>query len=167
MFQLFGRRRNTSDGYVVLSACRLTYQPLHTPNHATTAPPPPQINAIMPFSCFCIECVDTASVGIVERLGNFTGVLSPGLNLIAWPLDSVVGRVSGRIQQFACDCATKVQRWLGQVDVCEGGGFGWIWSVFESHGPKRRLEPSPLLSYTLPFTQTPQNTCRHVTTSSS
>lgn len=25
----------------------------------------------MPFSCFCIECVDTSTVGVLERFGNF------------------------------------------------------------------------------------------------
>jgi len=56
-----------------------------------------------------MECVDTASLGIVERFGNFIGVLEPGLNCVAWPIDSVVGRVSGRVQQFACDCGTKTR----------------------------------------------------------
>lgn len=63
----------------------------------------------MPFSCFCIECVDTATLGIVERFGNFTNVLSPGFNLICWPIDSVVGRVSGRVQQIDCSCGTKTK----------------------------------------------------------
>jgi hypothetical protein len=68
---------------------------------------PTHKHARMPFSCFCFECVDTATLGVVERLGSFTRMLSPGLNIVAWPIESVIGRVSGRVQQFACDCATK------------------------------------------------------------
>ena len=63
----------------------------------------------MPFSCFCIECIDTATLGIQERFGNFVRVLPPGAHLICWPIDSVNGRVSGRVQQFACDCGTKTK----------------------------------------------------------
>lgn len=51
-------------------------------------------------------------MGIQERFGNFVGILPPGMNCIMWPIDSVVGRVSARVQQLVCDCSTKVTRLL-------------------------------------------------------
>jgi len=36
-------------------------------------------------------------------------ILPPGLNCIMWPIDSVVGRVSARVQQLVCDCGTKTK----------------------------------------------------------
>jgi len=36
-------------------------------------------------------------------------ILPPGLNWIMWPIDSVVGRVSARVQQLVCDCGTKTK----------------------------------------------------------
>lgn len=79
-----------------------TYIHIHRQQSLTTV-------STMGFSCFCIECVDTATLGIMERFGNFTSVLAPGFNLICWPVDSVVGRVSGRVQQLACECGTKTK----------------------------------------------------------
>jgi hypothetical protein len=31
----------------------------------------------MGFSCFCIECVDTSTVGVLERFGQFQRTLDP------------------------------------------------------------------------------------------
>jgi hypothetical protein len=31
------------------------------------------------------------------------------MNFICWPIDSVVGRVSARVQQLVCDCGTKTK----------------------------------------------------------
>src|SRR6056297_375477 len=31
------------------------------------------------------------------------------MNLICWPIDIVVGRVSARVQQLVCDCGTKTK----------------------------------------------------------
>ena len=36
-------------------------------------------------------------------------VLPPGLNCILWPIDSVVARMSARVQQNVCDCSTKTR----------------------------------------------------------
>lgn len=37
----------------------------------------------------CLQCVSNSEVGIIERLGKFTGLASPGLNCILWPIDVV------------------------------------------------------------------------------
>ncbi len=38
---------------------------------------------------FCFQCVSNSEVGVVERLGKFAGLASPGLNIICWPIDNV------------------------------------------------------------------------------
>jgi len=35
------------------------------------------ISPTMGFSCFCIECVDTATLGILESFGQFKRILKP------------------------------------------------------------------------------------------
>lgn len=59
--------------------------------------------------CFCAQCVRTQEVGIVEDLGQFKRILSPGLHCIVWPLQSIVGRLSLRIQQLDVICETKTK----------------------------------------------------------
>lgn len=59
--------------------------------------------------CFCARCVRTQEVGIVEDLGQFKRILSPGLHCIFWPLQSIVGRLSLRIQQLDVICETKTK----------------------------------------------------------
>ncbi|CAN0153152.1 unnamed protein product [Hapterophycus canaliculatus] len=56
----------------------------------------------------CLQCVSNSEVGVVERLGKFTGLASPGLNCICWPLDVVVARISTRVQQLDVRMETKV-----------------------------------------------------------
>lgn len=89
--------------------------------------------------------MDTASLGIVERFGNFTTVLSPGLNCILWPIDSIVGRVSGRVQQFACDCGTKtkdnVRKRLDHHDGGRGMGPANERSMRDPNHLPTRLSP--------------------------
>eukprot|EP00934_Nitzschia_sp_Nitz4_P001380 Nitzschia sp. Nitz4//scaffold5_size260463//182877//183808//NITZ4_001005-RA/size260463-augustus-gene-0.17-mRNA-1//1//CDS//3329555409//1380//frame0 len=60
-------------------------------------------------SCCCCVCVRTQTVAIVEDLGQFKSLLSPGLNFITWPLQSVVGVLSLRIQQLNVICETKTK----------------------------------------------------------
>jgi len=57
----------------------------------------------------CIECTNEGTVGVVERLGNFAGVITPGLNTICWPCSTVVGRVSLRVQQLDVSVETKTK----------------------------------------------------------
>lgn len=42
-----------------------------------------------PNMAFCLQCVSNSEVGIIERLGKYTGLASPGLNCILWPIDVV------------------------------------------------------------------------------
>lgn len=59
--------------------------------------------------CCCFVCVRTQEVGVVEDLGQFKKLLSPGLHFVLWPLQSVVGRMSLRIQQLDVTCETKTK----------------------------------------------------------
>merc|ERR1712194_800629 len=47
--------------------------------------------------------------GVVEDLGQFKKLLDPGLHCITWPLQSIVGRMSLRIQQLDVLCETKTK----------------------------------------------------------
>lgn len=49
-----------------------------------------------PNMAFCLQCVSNSEVGIIERLGKYTGLASPGLNCILWPIDVVSVRSSIR-----------------------------------------------------------------------
>mmetsp|Transcript_117454 Transcript_117454/g.339580 ORF Transcript_117454/g.339580 Transcript_117454/m.339580 type:complete len:211 (+) Transcript_117454:98-730(+) len=59
--------------------------------------------------CCCLACVRTQEVGVVEDLGEFKRLLGPGLHFVLWPLESVVGRMSLRIQQLDVMCETKTK----------------------------------------------------------
>jgi regulator of protease activity HflC (stomatin/prohibitin superfamily) len=59
--------------------------------------------------CCCWNCVRTQEVGIVEDLGQFKRLLDPGLHCLKWPLESIVGRLSLRIQQLDVICETKTK----------------------------------------------------------
>ena len=56
-----------------------------------------------------MTCVRTQEVAVVEDLGQFKQLLDPGLHFILWPLQSVVGRLSLRIQQLDVVCETKTR----------------------------------------------------------
>jgi hypothetical protein len=59
--------------------------------------------------CFCWVCVRTQEVAVVEDLGQYKAMLSPGLNFICCPLSSVAGRLSLRITQLDVLCETKTK----------------------------------------------------------
>merc|ERR1712125_190321 len=59
--------------------------------------------------CCCFYCVRTKEAAIVEDLGNFERLLSPGLHCICYPLKQVVGKLSLRIQQLDVVCETKTK----------------------------------------------------------
>jgi len=59
--------------------------------------------------CGCIVCVRSMEVGVVEDLGQYKKFISPGLNFILWPLQSVAGKLSLRIQQLDVSCETKTK----------------------------------------------------------
>jgi regulator of protease activity HflC (stomatin/prohibitin superfamily) len=60
-------------------------------------------------SCLCFSCVRTQEVAIVEDLGQFKQLLDPGLHFLLCPLQSIVGRLSLRIQQLDVVCETKTK----------------------------------------------------------
>ena len=59
--------------------------------------------------CCCFACIRTQEVGIVEDLGEYKKILGPGLHCILWPVQSVVARLSLRIQQLDVFCGTKTK----------------------------------------------------------
>lgn len=59
--------------------------------------------------CCCLICVRTQTVSIVEDLGQFKRLIDPGLHCILWPLQSVAGTLSLRIQQLDVNCETKTK----------------------------------------------------------
>lgn len=60
------------------------------------------------MSC-CFVCIRTQEVGVVEDLGQFKRLIDPGLHCILWPLQSVSGTLSLRIQQLDVNCETKTK----------------------------------------------------------
>ena len=59
--------------------------------------------------CMCFICVHTQEVAVVEDLGQFKTMLSPGLHFICCPLQQVAGRLSLRIRQLDVICETKTK----------------------------------------------------------
>jgi len=59
--------------------------------------------------CCCFECIQTSTIGVVENLGKFSRIVPAGLVCIMCPLESVVGRVSLRVQQLDVPCETKTK----------------------------------------------------------
>lgn len=63
----------------------------------------------MSTSCFCVTCIRQQNVGIVEDLGQFKSFKEPGCHFICWPISSVAGTLSLRIQQLDVLCETKTR----------------------------------------------------------
>lgn len=83
------------------------------------------------MSCPCIECVTTSEVsfyiplfvnfhkpsfillyftfkvGVVERLGKYSRLVTPGINFMCCPFEYVADKVSLRVQQLNVMCETK------------------------------------------------------------
>jgi regulator of protease activity HflC (stomatin/prohibitin superfamily) len=59
--------------------------------------------------CFCLQCVHTQEVAVLEDLGQFKNLLKPGLNITLWPISQIAGRLSLRIQQLDVVCETKTK----------------------------------------------------------
>lgn len=59
--------------------------------------------------CFCLQCIREKEVGVVEDLGQFKKLIKEGPSCIVWPLQSVVGRLSLRVQQLDVLCETKTK----------------------------------------------------------
>lgn len=60
------------------------------------------------MACCCV-CVRTQEVAVVEDLGQFKRLIDPGFHCIMWPLQSVTGTLSLRIQQLDVFCETKTK----------------------------------------------------------
>ncbi|KAL7555082.1 hypothetical protein ACHAWF_018754 [Thalassiosira exigua] len=59
--------------------------------------------------CFCLQCIKEKEVGVVEDLGQFKRLVGEGPSCVLWPLQSVVGRLSLRVQQLDVLCETKTK----------------------------------------------------------
>lgn len=59
--------------------------------------------------CFCLQCIREKEVGVVEDLGQFKRLVGEGPSCIVWPLQSVAGRLSLRVQQLDVLCETKTK----------------------------------------------------------
>jgi regulator of protease activity HflC (stomatin/prohibitin superfamily) len=57
----------------------------------------------------CLQCIREKEVGVVEDLGQFKKLIKEGPSCIFWPLQSVVGRLSLRVQQLDVLCETKTK----------------------------------------------------------
>uniref|UniRef100_A0A7S1UF41 Band 7 domain-containing protein n=1 Tax=Phaeomonas parva TaxID=124430 RepID=A0A7S1UF41_9STRA len=61
------------------------------------------------LDCCCCVCINTSEVGVVERLGQYSRLLTPGWNWIAWPVEALNCSMSTRIQQLNTICETKTR----------------------------------------------------------
>ncbi|GKY98890.1 hypothetical protein MPSEU_000844900 [Mayamaea pseudoterrestris] len=55
-------------------------------------------------SCYIIN---TSEVGVIERFGKYSGLSQAGLGLVCWPISSLAGRLSFRVQQLNVRVETK------------------------------------------------------------
>ncbi len=59
--------------------------------------------------CCCCVCVSTASLGVIEKFGQYAKFAEPGLTCMCWPCANVVGTISTRVQQLDVNCETKTK----------------------------------------------------------
>lgn len=57
----------------------------------------------------CCNTISTGSVGIVETLGKFSSIATPGLLIIPFPISNLVGELSTRVQQLDVNTMTKTK----------------------------------------------------------
>jgi len=55
----------------------------------------------------CVACISTGQMGIIESMGKFHSLASPGLNCFCFPFKRVAGRLSTRVQQLNVETVTK------------------------------------------------------------
>ena len=60
----------------------------------------------------CPVCVSSGSVGVIERCGAFNRLATPGLHCLPCCLDSMVARMSTRVQQLEVATDTKTKTTL-------------------------------------------------------
>ena len=66
-----------------------------------------------PLSPLARHSIQTSTIGVVENLGKFSRIVPAGMTCIMCPLESVVGRVSLRVQQLDVPCETKTKASAG------------------------------------------------------
>jgi len=59
--------------------------------------------------CCCCQCVSTGEMGIREKLGQFNGFARPGCTCLFYPFESIVGKLSTRVQQLNVRTDTKTK----------------------------------------------------------
>ena len=114
--------------------------------------------------CFCLACVRTNTVALVERCGKFQAIKGPGCQCLVWPVDSIVGRVSLRVRQLDVNIpawgypagvdptATRDVGFSGLAKDQDNSDFATraIDAVLDQHGRAASCEPEDC--YTLPDT---------------
>jgi len=55
----------------------------------------------------CCFTISTSEVGIIEKWGKYSRSVQPGLGYRIWPMESLVGRLSFRVQQLDVRVETK------------------------------------------------------------
>lgn len=64
---------------------------------------------VFSYGFFCVQCVRTQEVGIIEDMGRFHELLEPGVYFMLWPCSDISGRLSLRVQQLDVICETKTR----------------------------------------------------------
>jgi len=59
--------------------------------------------------CCCCQCVSTGTMGIREKLGQFSGFARPGCTCLIYPFENIVGKLSTRVQQLVVNTQTKTK----------------------------------------------------------
>lgn len=63
--------------------------------------------------CLCCATVQSGDVGVIERFGEFKRDAQPGLHCICWPMESIAGTISTRVQQLEVITMTKTKDNVG------------------------------------------------------
>ena len=77
------------------------------PQPSNRNPAPDLAWSICSHGCCCIQCVRTQEIGFSEDCGRFERMLNPGFYCLAWPYQTISGRLSLRVQQLNIKCETK------------------------------------------------------------
>lgn len=71
--------------------------------------PAKDMGGFFSHGCCCVQCVRTQEIGITENFGRFQEIVAPGFYCMVWPMASIAGRLSLRIQQLDVVCETKTK----------------------------------------------------------
>ena len=64
---------------------------------------------ILSHGCFCVRCVRSQELGVIENFGEFQELLGPGMHVMCWPYTGISSFISLRIQQLDIVCETKTR----------------------------------------------------------